>query len=96
MTKKEFLEKTTKDVSDEDFGYITDVCKYHPAIRNLRDPEAGIVYIYNVYGMSVIYDMLPRAYAMRDVEKMLADTKLKYNKLLDAKEDIATKLAYIE
>lgn len=60
MIKEEFRDLVGLEVSDEDYAVIEKVYQFHPSISEVSGKEE-VAKLYKSFGMSVFYDMLPRA-----------------------------------
>ena len=60
MIKEEFRDLVGLEVSDEDYAVIEKVFQFHPSISEVSGKEE-VAKLYKSFGMSVFYDMLPRA-----------------------------------
>jgi len=82
MMKHEFEKLAKCEVSTDDYAIIEIVYLYHPSI----DIKDDIVYLYKLFGMVTIKDMLPRAEAVRQLEHRAQELKLEIERI---KEEIA-------
>ena len=78
MTKQEFEVRLTgeKTVTNEQYKVIEYVYMYHPAIDAVRGKDQ-IAILYDMFGMTVIKDMYPRAVEAEKVEKALGAARSK-------------------
>ena len=60
MTKQEFEERIGGTVSASQYDLIEEVYTFHPSISNTNGKDE-IATIYKMFGMRLIYDMLPTA-----------------------------------
>lgn len=60
MWKTEFEELIQGKISDQDYKVIEKVYQFHPAISETCGKEE-VAGLYKSFGMTVFYDMLPRA-----------------------------------
>lgn len=76
MTKQEFESRLEagKTVTGGQYKIIEYVYMYHPAIDEVHGKDQ-IASLYNMFGMTVINDMMPRARRMEQLEKDLSDIK---------------------
>lgn len=84
MTRAEFeshLSPDAKKPSEKEFEVITLVYDYHPSMQTLN-AKAHIAMLYNIFGMSIIYDMRERAKRIVELGKEISDLekKLKQDK----------------
>ncbi len=70
MIKEEFRDLVGLEVSDEDYAVIEQVYQFHPAVSEVSGKEE-VAELYKSFGMSVFYDMLPRAERNRELERRL-------------------------
>ena len=82
MTTEEFtanLELKDVQLTDNEWNIIQTVYNYHPAIKTKKDIAA----LYQIGGMTIIEDMLPRAKAIEEAEKKVSEARRAYE---EAKE----------
>lgn len=60
MTKQEFEERIEATVSASQYDLIEEVYTFHPSISNV-DGKEQIATIYKMFGMRIIFDMIPTA-----------------------------------
>ena len=60
MWKTEFEELIQGTISDQDYKVIEKVYQFHPAVSETCGKEE-VAELYKSFGMTVFYDMLPRA-----------------------------------
>jgi hypothetical protein len=86
MTSEEFTANLGKNVelTDNEWNIIQTVYNFHPAIGTKKD----IATLYNLGGMTIIKDMLPRSEAIRDAEKKLSEARLAYEKAREYVESL--------
>lgn len=84
MTKSEFEERITRPITDIDYAILDKVYMWHPSI----DTKDQIAYLYENFGMRIIYDMLPSAEKSKDImtkidklERELKKLKAEYTEL---------------
>lgn len=84
MTKQEFESRLEdgKAVSVEQYRVIEYVYMYHPAIDAVRGKDQ-IAILYNMFGMTVINDMYPRAARAEKVEKVEKDLAAARSKVVE-------------
>lgn len=92
MMRSEFLEEIRKiydetgesreDPADDEYRDIETVYAFHPSIPNVGGKRM-IAELYVNCGMTLIYDMLPRAEAIERVEKEVRRAKEEYNRLAE-------------
>ena len=92
MTKIEFEEKIGKKVFSDEYEMIELVYNWHPAISDTKGKDQ-IAQIYQIGGMCVIKDMLPRARAAaaldtkrRALRAELEELNNKYQDLKDGED----------
>ena len=78
MTKQEFESRLEdgKTVTGEQYKVIEYVYMYHPAIDAVRGKDQ-IAILYDMFGMTVIKDMYPRAAKAEKMEKAIAAARSK-------------------
>lgn len=70
MIKEEFQDMIGQIVSDEDYKVIEKVYQFHPAVNEVSGKEE-VAELYKSFGMTIFYDLLPRAERNCDLEKQL-------------------------
>lgn len=82
MTKQEFEVRLTgeKTVTNEQYKVIEYVYTYHPAISNISGKDQ-IAILYDMFGMTVIKDMYPRAHRAEELEKEIEEARTKLDNL---------------
>lgn len=82
MEKREFVERIGKNISDADYGIIETVYQWHPSIRNVSGKEE-VAELYKSFGMTVFFDMLPRAEKACELEKELCHAQSEVERIKD-------------
>lgn len=82
MTKQEFESRLDggKTVTDEQYKIIEYVYTYYPAISNLMGKDQ-IAMLYDMFGMTVIKDMFPRAHRSDELEREIRAERIKLENL---------------
>lgn len=82
MTKQEFEVRLTgeKTVTDEQYKEIEYVYNYYPAISNISGKDQ-IAILYDMFGMTVIKDMYPRAHRAEELEREIREARIKLDNL---------------
>lgn len=82
MTKQEFEVLLTgeKTVTDEQYKVIEYVYTYYPAISDITGKDQ-IALLYDVFGMTIIKDMYPRAHRADVLEKELRAARTRLDNL---------------
>lgn len=70
MKKEEFEELADMTVSDSDYEIINKVYTFHPTVRGTSGKNE-IAELYKSFGMTIFYDMLPRAEKNCELERRL-------------------------
>lgn len=85
MTKQEFDVRLAGDktVTDEQYKLIEYVYTHHPAISNISGKDQ-IAILYDMFGMTVIKDMYPRAHRAEELEKEMRAAKIRLDNLNNA------------
>lgn len=82
MTKQEFESRLEagKTVTGGQYKIIEYVYMYYPAIDEVHGKDQ-LASLYNMFGMTVINDMMPRARRMEQLEKDYFDTKKRMDEI---------------
>ena len=82
MTKQEFESRLAggKTVTDEQYKIIEYVYIYYPAISNIMGKDQ-IAMLYDMFGMTVIKDMYPRAHRSDELEREIRAERIKLENL---------------
>lgn len=80
MTKQEFEERIGATISTQQYDLIEEVYTFHPSISNV-DGKDEIAKIYTMFGMRLIYDMLPTAKEAKRIENEIAEHRSKVEEL---------------
>lgn len=85
------LEELLHKPSEEEFRAINLVYMYHPAISHTSDKgREQIAELYAVFGMTLIWDMIPRAEAILKAEDAVTEAKVAYENAEQALEELHT------
>lgn len=85
------LEELLHKPSKEEFRAINLVYMYHPAISHTSDKgREQIAELYAVFGMTLIWDMIPRAEAILKAEDAVTEAKVAYENAEQALEELHT------
>lgn len=85
MIKSEFIEKLIElgikeNVSNDDYAKIEYVYTYHPSISE-TDGITQIAYLYSVFGIRIILDMIPTAQKAQQYENNIMKARNKLDAL---------------
>ncbi len=80
MNKREFEEKIGKEIADSDYEIIEIVYAWHPVISNV-DGKQQMADLYEIGGMTIIKDMLPRAEKAFELNQKMEKLEAELNKL---------------
>ena len=92
MTKQEFQNRISKDLTQAEYDIIEKVYAFHPSISNVNGKDQ-VEQLYNLLGMAIFYDMLPTAHRAMEIEYTITQLE---NKIADLKDDIKTQRAMLE
>lgn len=85
------LEELLHKPSKEEFRAINLVYMYHPAISHTSDKgREQIAELYAVFGMTLIWDMIPRAEAILKAEDAVTEAKVAYENAEQVLEELHT------
>lgn len=87
MTKQEFEERIGGTVSASRYDLIEEVYNFHPSIDNVKGKDE-IAKIYTMFGMRLIYDMLPTAREAKRIDNDLAIYRSKIEELQAAYDEL--------
>ena len=83
------LEELLHKPSEEEFRAINLVYMYHPAISHTSDKgREQIAELYAVFGMTLIWDMIPRAEAILKAEDAVTEAKVASENAEQALEEL--------
>lgn len=83
------LEELLHKPSEAEFRAIELVYTYHPAISHTSDKgREQIAELYAVFGMTLIWDMIPRAEAILKAEDAVTEAKAAYENAEQALEEL--------
>ena len=88
MTREEFNERVTKQVTVQEYKIIDFVYNFHPAIDNVNGKNQ-IVMIYEHGGMQVIKDMESTANKGREMIKKMQALRYELDELSEAYKRLA-------
>ena len=89
MRKSEFEELIGQNVMDSDYEVIEKVYTFHPAVKEVSGKEE-VAELYKSFGMSVFYDMLPRAERSCELEKKLRKVQAEANRIKEELEELSS------
>lgn len=70
MQKTEFEKRIGKAVTNREYEVIEEVYMWHPAISKVCGEE-DVAELYKCFGMTIFYDMLPRAVKAKVLDELL-------------------------
>lgn len=88
MQKQEFEEKIEKPVTDEQYKAIETVYMWHPSVRNTSGKDE-VAELYKSFGMTIFYDMLPRAMKAKDLDEQLRKAQGEVQRIQEKIEELS-------
>ena len=87
MIKEEFRDLVGLEVSDEEYAVIEKVYQFHPSISEVSGKEE-VAKLYKSFGMSVFYDMLPRAEKNCELVRQLRQAQAEADRIKQEMEEL--------
>ena len=87
MMKAEFEEKIGVTITEDAYRAVELVYMYHPACDCIHAKER-IAELFQIGGMALIRDMVPRAKKCRDLEERISKLEAEAQKLRDEWRDV--------
>lgn len=88
MQKKEFEERIESTVTDEEYSVIEEVYMWHPSIRNTSGKDE-VAELYKSFGMTIFYDMLPRAKKANELDGLLRNAQREVQRIQEEIEGLS-------
>lgn len=80
MMKEEFRGMVHRPFTSDDYQIIEKVYMYHPSVSDL-DGKKEVACLFDMFGITVFYDMLPRALKCRDIQGRISSLTRKIQEL---------------
>lgn len=87
MLMEEFKARTDRGFTPKDYRIIEFVYMYHPAFTGTYAKDA-IADLYTLYGMRIIYDMVPAAKKGKELEEEIRHCSQKLSRLQETYDDL--------
>ncbi len=87
MEKREFEKMIEQPISDVEYRIIETVYQWHPSVNEVSGKEE-VAELYKSFGMTIFYDMLPRAERNCELEKQLCHAQAKVKQIKGEMEEL--------
>jgi len=87
MNKQEFEERTSARVTEKDYKIIECVYNYHPCISEANGKDQ-IAWLFKRFGIKIIYDMLPTAKKVMEIDSDISLYNGRIAELIELKNNI--------
>lgn len=88
MQKQEFEKLIENPVTDAEYKVIETVYQWHPSVSNVSGKEE-VAELYKSFGITIFYDMYPRAEMACDLEKKLQRAQSEVEKIKEKIKDLS-------